>query len=35
MYGSVDETMKREMYDRIDFMNFLDYPDRIPDPRTL
>ena len=35
IYGIVDEIMEREMYNRIDFMNFLDYPDRIPDSRTI
>ena len=35
LYGLVDEAMEREIYDRISFINFLDYPESIPDSRTI
>ena len=35
LYGLVDETMEKEVYDRISFINFLDYPESIPDSMTI
>ena len=35
VYNLVDESVEREMHNRIDFMNFLDYPENIPDSRTV
>jgi len=30
-----DETTEREIHDRLSFMNLLDYPERLPDARTI
>ncbi len=36
LYGMVDnEAMEIELYSNIRFINFLDYPDRVPDARTI
>ena len=35
IYNLVDESMERELYDRISFINFLDYPEKMPDARTI
>ena len=35
IYNTSDEQIEREIRDRITFMNFLDYPDRLPDARTI
>ena len=35
VYNLVDEAMEREMHDRVSFMNFLNYPDSVPDSRTI
>ncbi len=35
MYSYPDEAMEREMYNRIDFGNFLHYPEIITDSRTI
>ncbi len=35
LYGLVDEAMEIELYSNIRFINFLDYPDRVPDARTI
>jgi len=35
IYNTSDETTEREIHDRISFMNFLDYPERPPDARTI
>jgi IS5 family transposase len=35
LYGLVDEAMERGIYERISFINFLDYPESIPDSRTI
>ena len=35
MYNCSDESMERELYNRIDFRNFLHYPEIIPDSRTI
>ena len=35
LYNIVDEKLEKELYDRILFHNFLHYPDKIPDARTL
>ncbi|MCL4340829.1 MAG: transposase [Candidatus Thermoplasmatota archaeon] len=35
MYSCSDEAMERELYNRIDFRNFLHYPETIPDSRTI
>ena len=34
-YNLVDNQVEREMYDRISFMKFPGFPDRIPDSRTI
>jgi|ACXJ01.1.fsa_nt_gi IS5 family transposase len=34
-YNLVDEAMEKEIHNRIDFMNFLGYPDHVPDSRTI
>ncbi len=34
-YNLVDEQAEKEIRDRISFMNFLDYPDQLPDARTI
>lgn len=35
LYGLVDEAMERGIYERISFINFLDYPESSPDSRTI
>ena len=35
IYNLVDESVERGMHNRIDFMHFLGFPDRIPDSRTI
>ena len=35
MYNCSDEAMERELHNRIDFRNFLHYPETIPDSRTI
>jgi len=35
LYGPVDEAMEIELYSNIRFMNFLDYPESVPDARTI
>ena len=35
IYNLSDEQIEREIHDRISFMNFLDYPDRLPDSTTV
>ena len=35
MYGCSDEAMEKELYNRIDFRNFLHYPEIMPDSRTI
>ena len=35
VYNLADEAMEREMHDRISFINFLDYPEQIPDSKTI
>ncbi len=35
IYSLVDEAMEKEANNRIDFMNFLGYPDKVPDSRTI
>ena len=35
MYGYADESMERELHDRISFRNFLNYPEIMPDSRTI
>ncbi|QRF76200.1 hypothetical protein Thermo_01717 [Thermoplasmatales archaeon] len=35
LYNLVDEAVEKEIQDRISFMNFLNYPDRVPDSRTI
>ena len=32
LYGLVDEIMEIELYSNIRFINFLDYPESMPDP---
>ena len=34
LYGLVDEAMEIELYSNIRFMNFLDYPESVPDARN-
>ena len=34
-YGTVDEAMEIELYSNIRFINFLDYPETVPDARTI
>ena len=35
IYNLSDEQIEREIHDRISFMNFLDYPDILPDSKTI
>lgn len=35
IYNIVDESMEKEMYDSVRFINFLDYPERVPDKNTI
>jgi IS5 family transposase len=35
IYGIVDESVEKEIHNRLDFMNFLDYPESVPDARTI
>ena len=35
MYNLVDDQAEKEIHDKISFMNFLDYPDLLPDTRTI
>ena len=35
LYNLVDESMEMELYSNLRFMNFLDYPDKVPDARTI
>ena len=35
LYGLVDEAMEIELYSNIRFMNFLGYPESVPDARTI
>ena len=35
VYGCSDEAMEKELYNRIDFRNFLHYPEIMPDSRTI
>ena len=35
VYGIVDESVEIQMHNRLDFMNFLDFPEYIPDARTV
>ena len=35
MYNLSDESMERELNDRISFRNFLHYPETLPDSRTI
>ena len=35
LYNLVDEQAEKEIHDRISFMNFLDYPDLLPDAKTI
>ncbi len=35
IYNLVDESVEWEINDRISFMHFLGFPDRIPDSRTI
>ncbi|BAB60578.1 hypothetical protein [Thermoplasma volcanium GSS1] len=35
VYNLVDEAMEREMHYRVSFMNFLNYPDSVPDSRAI
>ena len=35
LYGLVDEAMEIELYSNMRFMNFLDYPESVPDARTI
>ena len=35
LYNLVDKSVEREMHNRIDFMNFLGFPEKIPDSRTI
>ena len=35
MYNLADEQAEKEIRDRISFMNFLDYPERLPDSTTI
>jgi len=35
LYGLVDEAMEIELYSNIRFMNSLDYPESVPDARTI
>ena len=35
IYNIVDESMETEIYDNVRFVNFLDYPERVPDQNTI
>jgi IS5 family transposase len=35
MYNLSDEATEKELLDRISFRNFLHYPDKVPDARTI
>ena len=35
LYNLVDEQTEKEIHDRISFMNFLEYPDLLPDAKTI
>ena len=35
IYNLVDDQAEKEIHDRISFMNFLDYPDLLPDTKTI
>jgi IS5 family transposase len=35
IYNIVDESMETEMYDSVRFINFLDYPESVPDRNTI
>ena len=35
VYNLVDDGIERELHNRIDFMHFLDFPDKVPDSRTV
>ncbi len=35
LYNIVDEKLEKELLDRISFRNFLHYPDKMPDARTI
>lgn len=35
LYNISDEMLEKELYDRISFHNFLHYPEKIPDARTI
>ena len=35
LYRLVDETIKIDLYSNIRFINFLDYPESVPDARTI
>lgn len=35
LYNIVDEKLEKELYDRISFHNFLHYPEKMPDARTI
>ncbi len=35
IYNLSDEQIEKEIHDRISLMNFLDYPDRLPDSTTI
>ncbi|EQD42285.1 transposase IS4 family protein, partial [mine drainage metagenome] len=35
IYNLSDESMERELHDRISFRNFLNYPEIMPDSRTI
>ena len=35
VYSLVDEAMEIELYSNIRFINFLDYPETVPDARTI
>ncbi|MEM3828123.1 MAG: transposase [Conexivisphaerales archaeon] len=35
LYNLSDKQAEKEIHDRISFMNFLDYPDLLPDSKTI
>ena len=35
LYNLYDQQVEKEIHDRISFMNFLDYPDILPDSKTI
>jgi|GEM_PF-4520855 len=35
LYNLSDQQAEKEIHDRISFMNFLDYPDILPDSKTI